>query len=98
VTDSDLRIDLAELHGLAAELAVITQAFDDARGVSDAVAQATGDDGLGARVRDFARTWQVKRQHMAESIQALHAHLESMTKGFTEVDAQLAAAVEGRGR
>lgn len=96
MSEPDLRLELDELRQLTAELAAIAHAFDDAGGLSGSVAEATGDDGLAGHVRDFARTWQAKRQQMAESVQALHRHLEAMTNGFTEVDARLAAAVEGK--
>lgn len=91
---SDLNLDLARLESLHQDLASIVAEFKNADEFSDAVADATGDDHLADKVRDFAHAWNEKRKNMTESVEGLVKAVGAITDNFTKVDAGLAKALQ----
>ncbi|WP_158865643.1 hypothetical protein [Leifsonia sp. AG29] len=91
---TDLKLDLALLGQLRDDLDAVVREFEDADDFSDDVAEATGHDGLGDRVHDFAHKWNDKRKKMTESVKALREQIGAITDGFTKVDGELAKALE----
>ncbi|WP_223691847.1 hypothetical protein [Leifsonia poae] len=91
---TDLKLDLELLGQLKSDLESIVAEFTGADDFSDAVAEATGHDGLSGHVRDFAHKWNDKRKKMTESVQTLEQSVGAVTDGFTQVDQGLAKALE----
>jgi uncharacterized protein YukE len=90
----DLKLDLALLAQLKDDLEAVVQEFKDADDFSDDVAEATGHDGLGGHVRDFAHNWNDKRKAMTGDVEALQGQIASISDGFSKTDEGLAAALE----
>lgn len=91
---SDLKIDLGRLETLHHDLDAIASEFRNADDFSDSVADATGDDDLASKVRDFAHGWNQKRTNMVESIDGLVKSVGAITDNFTKVDEGLAKALD----
>ena len=91
---ADLRIDMAALDALGSDLAGIAAEFREANVASDAIAEATGHDGLREAVRDFARGWDDTREDMVGDVEVLAEVSAAIAEVFTDVDGQLAAVVE----
>ncbi|MGJ4844647.1 MULTISPECIES: hypothetical protein [unclassified Leifsonia] len=91
---TDLKLDLELLGQLKSDLEAIVSEFKGADDFSDAVADATGHDGLSGHVRDFAHKWNDKRKKMTESVESLSKSVAGVTDGFTKVDEGLATALE----
>lgn len=90
---SDLNFDLQLLHQLRDDLDAVVNEFTNADKFSNEVATATGHDGLGGHVADFADKWNDKREKMLEAVTALQQKISAITEGFTDVDASLAKAL-----
>ena len=90
---SDLNFDLQLLHQLRDDLDAVVTEFTNADEFSNDVATATGHDGLGGHVSDFASKWNDKRKTMLEAVTALQQKIGAITDGFTEVDDSLAKAM-----
>lgn len=91
---ADLRVNLEALHALGADLAGIAAEFREANVASDAIAQATGHDGLRGAVRDFAHGWDDTREDMVGDVEVLAEVAVAIAEVFTDLDGQLAAALE----
>lgn len=94
----DLKLDLALLEQLKSDLDAIVSDFKGADDFSDDVAEQTGHDDLAGHVRDFAHKWNVKRKDMNKNVENLEKVVGAITKGFTQVDGQLAKALEDAGK
>lgn len=92
---SDLKLDLAAVTELGSTLTTVAHEFADANARSDQVADAVGHHGLADRVRSFAHDWDDKRAKMTGNIKALADAASAVSQAFTDVDGQLATAIEG---
>ncbi len=90
----DLSIDMATLETLAADLASIVDELENADDNAKGAADATGHDELRDRVNDFADKWRIKREDMLADVKKLSSILTQIVQTFTEVDADLAKALE----
>ena len=90
----DLKLDLDRLKQLNTDLKAVSAEFANADDFSDTVANATGHDGLHDAVRDFAHKWNEKRPEMKDGVDKLQQKLQAITDGFTQIDQQLAQAME----
>ena len=90
----DLSIDMATLSTLAADLTSIVDELENANGHAEAAADLVGDDHLRDRVNDFADKWRIKRQDMVGDVKGLSDILTAIVDNFTQVDADLAKALE----
>lgn len=90
----DLSIDMEALRALAADLKTIQDEFEGADNRSEEAADATGHGDLRGKVQDFADKWRIKREGMVENIAALQGIIQQVADTFTEVDAELARALE----
>lgn len=90
---SDLNFDLKLLQQLRDDLDAVVNEFTNADKFSEEVATATGHDGLGSQVSDFAAKWNDKREKMLEAVTALQQKIGAITDGFTDVDKNLAKAL-----
>lgn len=61
---------------------------------SDRIAEAVGHDGLAEAVREFAHGWDDRRTELTRKVRALAAAAATTAQAFTEVDAELARALE----
>jgi uncharacterized protein YukE len=91
---SDLILDLQRLDQLHSDLQAVVDEFTGASGFSHDVADATGDDHLADKVRDFADRWNDKRKNMTESVESLQKAIAAITDNFSKVDQGLAKALE----
>jgi chaperonin cofactor prefoldin len=91
---SDLILDLQRLDQLHSDLQAVIAEFKDASEFSHDVADATGDDHLADKVRDFADRWNDKRKNMTESVENLQKAIAAITDNFSKVDQGLAKALE----
>ena len=92
----DLSIDMETLRTLADDLASIKREFENADENASAAAEATGHDGLQDRVNEFADKWRIKREDMMADLTTLADVIRQVTDTFTQVDADLARALEDR--
>lgn len=90
----DLTIDMATLKTLAADLSSIVDELENADDNAQGAATATGHDELRDRVNDFADKWKIKREEMLGDVKKLSQILTQIVSTFTEVDAELAKALE----
>ncbi|AYG03075.1 hypothetical protein [Gryllotalpicola protaetiae] len=90
----DLQLDLQRLRALYDELSAVAREFEGADKLSDSLADATGHDDLGGKVRDFAHSWNDKREKMNGNVTALRDQVKAISDGFTQVDAGLARALQ----
>jgi hypothetical protein len=91
---SDLILDLQRLDQLHSDLQAVIAEFKGASDFSHDVADATGDDHLADKVRDFADRWNDKRKNMTESVESLQKAIAAITDNFSKVDQGLAKALE----
>ncbi|GAB2451870.1 hypothetical protein [Xylanimonas ulmi] len=94
----DLEIDMTSLRELADDLQMIMEAFEDADDSAESARHAIGHDELSGVVEDFADKWRVKRGKMTEAVTTLQGVLQGVVDKFTEVDAELAKALEDASR
>ncbi|BDZ41251.1 hypothetical protein GCM10025865_05500 [Paraoerskovia sediminicola] len=90
----DLSMDMEALRTLADDLDAICAELSEADDVSEVAAHATGHDALADRVRDFADKWRVKREDMLGDVTKLRDAVMTIAENFTQVDADLAKALE----
>ncbi|PJI94980.1 hypothetical protein [Luteimicrobium subarcticum] len=90
----DLSIDMHALRELAKDLKTIGDEFQGTDERADEAASATGDAGLHDTVHDFSAAWRIKRDEMTENVDKLQGILQQIVDTFTEVDADLAKALE----
>jgi conjugal transfer/entry exclusion protein len=93
---SDLKINMDQLRGLASDLKAIADEFKNADNNSEDAADATGDDELRDKVQDFADKWRIKRDEMGGNVTKLQGVIQSVVDTFTQVDSELAKALEGK--
>jgi hypothetical protein len=67
--------------------------FESAEEFSKTVADLTGHDRLAGRVRDFASSWNIKREETIESVKALKESVGGIADTFDSLDADLAKAL-----
>ncbi|GGE81988.1 hypothetical protein [Mycetocola zhadangensis] len=75
------------------DLQSILTEFEGAEKFSEAVADLTGHPRLAGRVRDFASSWNIKRDETIESVKAIKDSVGSIADTFTQLDADLAKAL-----
>ncbi len=90
----DLSVNMEELRTLAEDLKTIKDEFEGADDRAEDAADATGDDELRDKVNDFADKWRVKREEMTENVVKLQGIIQQIVDTFTEVDTELAKALE----
>ncbi len=90
----DLSINMDDLRTLAEDLKEIKDEFENADDNSEDAADATGHDDLRDKVQDFADKWRVKRGEMTENVVKLQGIIQQIVDTFTEVDTELAKALE----
>ncbi|GAA1715869.1 hypothetical protein GCM10009809_10010 [Isoptericola hypogeus] len=90
----DLSIDMDELRTLAEDLKTIKEEFEGADDHAEDAANATGHDGLRDKVNDFADKWRIKREEMTENVVKLQGIVQQISDTFTQVDTELAKALE----
>ncbi|MFD6175613.1 MULTISPECIES: hypothetical protein [unclassified Isoptericola] len=90
----DLSISMADLKTLAEDLKTIKEEFEGADDTSEDAADATGHDELRGKVQDFADKWRIKREEMTENVVKLQGIIQQIVDTFTEVDTELAKALE----
>ena len=90
----DINVDLKLFAQLKVDLDAVVREFTDAADFSDAVADATGHDGLHEHVHDFAYKWNDERKGMTEDVSALKGQIAGISDGCTKTDEGLAAALD----
>lgn len=90
----DLSINMDDLRTLADDLKEIKDEFENADDNSENAADATGHDDLRDKVQDFADKWRIKREEMTENVVKLQGIIQQIVDTFTEVDTELAKALE----
>ena len=90
----DIQLDMADLTALASDLATVIDEFEKANGNASEVAEATGSSSLQGKVEEFAKAWDLRRDNMIENIKVLQQTISMITENFTEVDEELARALE----
>jgi cytochrome c556 len=94
VAGYDLSVDMESLRTLATDLASIVDELENADDNASDAAEATGHDELRERVNDFADKWRIKREEMIGDVKKLSEIMTQIVDTFTEVDAELAKALE----
>lgn len=91
--ESDFRVDTEVLRNAGARLRDVVQSLQGAKDDAASLAGHVGHAGLAGRVRDFADSWQSRRQEMLETIGSLGEVSENVGIAFEEWDSELARAV-----
>lgn len=92
---ADLRVDLDAVRELGSSLTVVANEFENANANSDRIAEAVGHSGLAGVVRDFAHKWDDTREKMTANLRMLADSSTQVAQAFTDVDTDLAKAMEG---
>lgn len=90
----DLSIDMDTLRTLAADLSTIVHELETADEQAGSAAETTGHDELADRLHDFSDKWRIKREDMLSDVQKLSGIMTQIVDTFTQVDADLARALE----
>jgi hypothetical protein len=88
-----IKLDIGHLKQMGTSLGQVANDFENADVYSDGIASATGHDGLAAEVRDFANSWDDKREKMVEGIRGLGEIAAAVADTFKDFDDQYAAAL-----
>ncbi|GAA1422006.1 hypothetical protein [Agrococcus citreus] len=88
---SDIRITYAVLDGAVSRLDLVALQLAGTDATSEAAAAAVGHDGLAARIRTFADSWDDNRERIRESAEQLARSVEDIAAAFRATDARLAA-------
>jgi hypothetical protein len=94
VAGYDLSIDMGTLSTLADDLSAIVRELENADDRAGSAAEATGHDELAYRLHDFSDKWRIKREDMLSDVQKLSGIMTQIVDTFTQVDADLARALE----
>lgn len=87
---SDIRISYADLRSASSNLDFVAAQFRDSDASSEAAAAATGHEGLGARVREFADNWDDNRRNFRDAAENMSAAIDDVMKAFSDLDVKLA--------
>lgn len=90
-----LKLDTVALREAGSGLRLVAQEFDGANAATNDLTPAIGHDGLASKVRDFAYSWDDKREKMVGVIGALAEACTGIGEGFEDLDAQFAGALRG---
>lgn len=90
----DIQLDMADLTALADDLATVIDEFERAKANAGEAARATGHKELRRKVEEFATAWDLRREVMLENIKVLQQTIAQIAETFSEVDAELAKALE----
>ena len=90
-----LKLDTAALRDAGSGLRMVAQEFDGANAATTDLGPALGHERLAAKVRDFAYSWDDKREKMVGSIASLAEACTGVGEGFEGLDADFAGALRG---
>lgn len=94
---ADVRIDFETMDALNAQLLSIIDELEGAVSRSEelesAIGQPYGWSGLQTKAREFEERWDEKRGELAEQLVAIQEQVQMVIDGFTEGDAEMAAAL-----
>jgi hypothetical protein len=91
---SSLTVDTDDLRTLSTSLGEVKAVFE-ADGDATDDADACGHADLAQRVRSFSTNWNDSRRQLAEAIGELGQAAVSIADGFDDVEADLAASLDG---
>ncbi|MFD2027111.1 hypothetical protein [Promicromonospora aerolata] len=89
-----LKIDLAEVDTTSEKLSFIAENLRGAVNDAATVAAMIPHDGLAGCVEKFGDDWNKAREEIIGKVEAAHAAGEQIFRAFTDVDAELAGAME----
>lgn len=89
-----LQADLAALSELASDLATVRDRMEAAKNPLFGDSWSVGSAAIGAKLEEFARTWDVGRTRIVESANALEGMLTESVAVYAETDEQIAAAFD----
>jgi hypothetical protein len=92
---SDLKLDTVKLRDAGTSLRAVAQEFQGANATSTDLGPALGHEGLAATVRDFAVSWDDRREKMVGAVAGLAQACTGIGDGFEGLDTQFAAALRG---
>lgn len=93
-----LKVDLAEIGDLKANLKTAQSAFNDVHDVSSALgADVLGHDGLAGAVHDFSHDWEKKRKEIIKNADEIYAAVANIDQAFNDIDTDLNANLQGKG-
>ena len=91
---ADLKLDFAELRSSARNAETVASTFARAESIAGAAAADTGHDRLGSKVREFGDKWDIARGKLEENLQVIADYLRAVVDTFSDLDTDLAGAVE----
>lgn len=94
---ADIRLDLAELRGIAVSARTIAGELQGAERIADETATYTGHAPLAAKVREFGGSWDVTRERITEGLHLISDSLQSIAETFEDLDTSLAQSAAGSG-
>ncbi|MCR2801439.1 hypothetical protein QNO21_08985 [Microbacterium sp. zg-Y818] len=90
----DLKLDFAELRSSARTAETVASSFARAESIAGAAAADTGHDRLGGKVREFGDKWDIARGKLEDNLQFIADYLRAVVDTFSDLDTDLAAALE----
>jgi len=90
-----LQLDLASVRDTAGRLGYIRSNLEDAESNADELSGMIPHGGLAGAVRKFGKNWDVARTELTDKLEGLQKATEGVADTLTEVDSELASAVEG---
>lgn len=91
----DLTINTDVLNSAATNLRKVAREFNAADSRANRIADAVGDDALASAVRDFASSWDDRREKMYEAIGELAEASGAIGENFEEIDYEFGAVLRG---
>lgn len=83
---TDIRLSYDDLRGAATNLEYVATQFEASDDTSASCADATGHDGLGSTVREFADNWDDNRRKFAAAAADLAAAIDQVREAFQTFD------------
>lgn len=88
-----LTVDILLLDAAGIDIARIHSEFTGATARADSLSDAVGHAGLAERVEAFASSWDKRRSELAEQLDTVRKHLDTVVEGFRTTDEELAKAL-----
>ncbi|SDS23975.1 hypothetical protein [Agrococcus carbonis] len=85
----DVRIDYGDLDGAVSHLRFVAQQLEGTDLTSRDAAAATGHEGLAARVREAAESWDDNRERFQEAAEELADAVAGIAAAFRDLDVRL---------
>ena len=90
----DLHVSLGMLESTAGSLSMLMEEFKNASAIVSDYHGAIGEPALISALDDFAGNWQVHRQQLLQSMQAVYQMVTKSHQAYLDTDSRLASDIK----